>query len=121
MGGLIGVMAVVDNLWAAQLVLFAIGLAGGMFVVPVNAALQEIGHVTIGSGGAVAIQNFFENAAMLLAVGLYTVAASQGVHPLPTIMMLGGLVLCATFLVSWHLLRDPQPAAESIMTEQERS
>ena len=41
--------------------------AGGMFIVPVNAALQELGQQSIGSGGAVAMQNFFQNAAMLLS------------------------------------------------------
>jgi LPLT family lysophospholipid transporter-like MFS transporter len=91
----------------AKGVLFFIGLAGGLFVVPVNAALQEIGHKSIGSGGAVAIQQFFENLAMLLAVGLYTLATAEGAPPVPTMFVLGILVLIATFVVSWHLPPDP--------------
>ena len=31
---------------------------GGMFLVPINAALENIGHRTIGSGRAVALQSF---------------------------------------------------------------
>lgn len=111
MSALIVFLASIEIIWPARLVLFAIGISGGMFVVPVNAALQEIGHRTIGSGGAIAIQNFFENVAMLLAVGLYTFAASKGAHPVPTLMALGGSALIATLIVSWHLPRDPEPVA----------
>jgi LPLT family lysophospholipid transporter-like MFS transporter len=86
--------------------LFLAGVCGGLFVVPINAALQEIGHKTIGSGGAVAIQNFFENVAMLLASGLYAVVAGAGVDPVVTMIWLGVLVMIATVIVSWHLPRD---------------
>jgi len=72
MGALIVILAGVTDLWPARLVLLATGMAGGLFVVPINAALQELGHKTIGAGGAVAIQNFFENLDMLAAVGVYT-------------------------------------------------
>jgi MFS transporter, LPLT family, lysophospholipid transporter len=87
--------------------LAVIGVCGGMFVVPVNAALQDIGQRTIGSGGAVALQNFFQNVAMLASVGLYTLAASQGAAPVASVLVVGVLVLIATFVVSWHLPPDP--------------
>lgn len=90
----------------ARVVLFLAGIAGGLFVVPINAALQEIGHKSIGAGGAVAVQNFFENISMLVASGLYAMAAAMGATPVPTILVLGGLVLFATFLVSWNLPPD---------------
>jgi len=91
----------------SKAVLLMIGLSGGLFVVPVNAALQEIGHKSIGSGGAVAIQQFFENLAMLLSVGIYTLAAAEGAQPVLSILVLGILVLIATFIVSYHLPPDP--------------
>jgi LPLT family lysophospholipid transporter-like MFS transporter len=93
-----------DALWPARLVLFLMGTAGGMFIVPINAALQELGQQSIGSGGAVAMQNFFQNAAMLLSVGAYTFAASQQVGPVYALLALGGLLLAATF---WVVLRLP--------------
>jgi LPLT family lysophospholipid transporter-like MFS transporter len=89
--------------------LVAIGVCGGLFVVPVNAALQDIGHHTVGSGGAVALQNFFQNIAMLASVGLYTVATSRGASPVGSVVVVGVLVLMATFVVSWHLPPDTQP------------
>ena len=107
MGFSILIFGLVDSLWAARLGLVAIGICGGLFMVPVNAALQEIGHRSIGSGGAVALQNFFENLAMLAAVGGFALAGWLGASPVPAIVTVGVLVLIATFIVSWHLPPDP--------------
>ena len=106
MGAVIVLLATLDSVIAARAALFLAGICGGLFVVPINAALQEIGHRSIGSGGAVAIQNFFENLAMLLASGLYALVAGAGVNPVATMMGLGLGVLIATMLVSWNLPRD---------------
>ncbi|MCF6324487.1 MAG: lysophospholipid transporter LplT [Gammaproteobacteria bacterium] len=106
MGAVIVILATVDNIWMARVALLLSGICGGLFVVPINAALQEIGHNTIGSGGAVAIQNFFENFAMLIASGLYAVVAANGIDPVITMAGLGLLVIIATVIVSWQLPRD---------------
>ena len=92
-----------EAVWPARMVLFLMGTAGGMFIVPINAALQEIGQQSIGSGGAVAMQNFFQNVAMLLSVGTYTFAASQQIGPVIALLTLGGLLFLATFLVTLRL------------------
>ncbi len=94
------------SLWPARLLLFFVGMMGGMFIVPINAVLQEQGQQSIGSGSAVALQNFFQNLAMLLAVGSYTYAASLKVDPVLSMLALGGLVFGATFLVSLCLPRS---------------
>ncbi len=104
------VLGFTDTVWAARTALFAIGMAGGMFIVPINAALQELGQQSIGSGGAVALQGFFQNVAMLIAVGGYTYAASQQIDPVTALIGLGSLVFVATFLVS---LRLPEQKTES--------
>lgn len=92
-----------ETVWSARAVLFVMGMAGGMFIVPINAALQELGQESIGSGGAVALQGFFQNVAMLVAVGSYTYAASQQLDPVTALAGLGAMVFLATFLVSLHL------------------
>jgi MFS transporter, LPLT family, lysophospholipid transporter len=107
MGVCILVFSLVDAAWPARAVLVAIGVCGGMFLVPINAALQNIGHRTIGSGRAVALQSFFENSAMLTGVGIYTVAVRAGAPPVRSIVVVGVLVLIATTLVSWRLPPDP--------------
>jgi len=97
-----------ESIWPARFMLFFIGMMGGMFIVPINAVLQESGKQSIGSGSAVALQGFFQNLAMLLAVGSYTFAASQKVTPIAAMWSLGVLVLIATFLVSMRLPKNPQ-------------
>jgi LPLT family lysophospholipid transporter-like MFS transporter len=100
MATLIAGLSLTTDTVSAQAVLFAIGMMGGLFIVPINAALQEQGQQTIGSGSAVALQNFFQNLAMLLAVGAYTLSAAEHIDPTTAMLTLGGLVFVATFLVS---------------------
>jgi len=107
MGAAILLFSLVGSAWPARAVLVAIGICGGMFLVPINAALQNIGHRTIGSGRAVALQSFFENSAMLTSVAIYTAAVRYGAQPVKSIVVVGVLVLIATTLVSWRLPPDP--------------
>lgn len=100
---LIAVLSLTTTIWPARAVLFVIGMMGGIFIVPINAVLQEIGQQSIGSGSAVSLQNFFQNLAMLLAVGAYTYAASLQVSPVMTLIAVGGLVFVATFAVTLKL------------------
>lgn len=104
-------LSLTDSLWPARFVLFFIGMMGGMFIVPVNAALQELGQQSIGSGSAVALQGFFQNLTMLAAVGGYTYAASRNADPVLAMLTLGAVVFISTFLVSLRLPnRQLQPA-----------
>lgn len=103
MAAFIIVLSLMDSIWPARFTLLFIGMMGGMFIVPVNAALQELGQQSIGSGSAVALQGFFQNLAMLLAVGSYTFAAAHNITPIIAMLILGLSVFAATFLVSLHL------------------
>ena len=111
MGVSILLFSLMSDAWSARAVLVAIGVCGGMFLVPINAALQDIGHRTVGSGRAIALQSFFENSAMLTSVGFYTASVRLGGQPVASIVVVGVLVLIATTLVSWHL--PPDPVAEA--------
>lgn len=113
MGVLITCLSLTTDTMSAHAVLFCIGIVGGMFIVPVNACLQEQGKLTIGSGSAVALQNFFQNLSMLLAVGTYTLAASQQVDPVHAMFALGILVFVIIFVVSLRL-----PAKRNKLDEQ---
>jgi LPLT family lysophospholipid transporter-like MFS transporter len=64
-----------------------------MFVVPLNALLQERGHETVGAGHAVAVQNFSENIAMLVLVGLYTLIIGTGTSITQVAFGFGALIL----------------------------
>lgn len=106
MGLVIIILSTLDTLWAARLGLLLAGICGGLFVVPINAALQEIGHQSIGSGGAVAVQNFFENLAMLIASAAYALVAGADISPVATMIGLGVIVVMLTTVVSYHLPKD---------------
>lgn len=112
----LGILAlgVTSDALLAKIVLLGIGMAGGVFVVPINAALQDIGHRSIGAGGAVAIQNFFENLAMLAGTGLYSLALTRHIDPVGAVLVLGVLVLIATAVVAWHLPREPEPPPQAL-------
>jgi LPLT family lysophospholipid transporter-like MFS transporter len=79
LGPVILALAFVHTLPLAYVLMAAIGLCGGLFVVPLNALLQERGHESIGAGNALAVQNFAENIAMLVFVGGYSTAMGAGV------------------------------------------
>ena len=66
LGPLVMLLALTQSLPVAVALLIALGAAGGMFVVPMNAMLQNAGHHTIGAGRALAVQNLWENMAMML-------------------------------------------------------
>ena len=50
----------------ASAFLLLIGILGGIFLIPLNALIQEKGFHTVGSGRALAVQNFIENIFILL-------------------------------------------------------
>jgi len=93
----------VDDINTARALLFIAGISGGLFVVPINALLQEIGYETVGSGHTVAVQHFFENLAMLVATGLYTWGISAGISTMQAMFTLGITIMLLTFLISFRL------------------
>ncbi len=69
----------VTTLPAAVVLLLTVGALGGIFIVPMNACLQQVGHCSIGAGKTIAVQNFLENIFMFGGVSAYTLAAKGGV------------------------------------------
>jgi hypothetical protein len=70
----IGVLSMifVHHEWIAMLVMVVLGILSGMFVVPMNALLQHRGHVLMGAGHSIAVQNFNENLSILAMTGIYS-------------------------------------------------
>lgn len=61
----------IDHWMLTSLMLFVIGVLGGVYIVPMNACLQRVGHKTIGAGKTIAVQNLFENVFMCVGVFAY--------------------------------------------------
>ncbi|EEJ7564144.1 lysophospholipid transporter LplT [Salmonella enterica subsp. salamae] len=103
-GILIGVVVAIFSLQHALLPAYAllllIGMLGGFFVVPLNALLQERGKKSVGAGNAIAVQNLGENSAMLLMLGLYSLAVLVGV-PAVAIGIGFGVLFALAIAVLW--------------------
>ena len=71
MGIIVLVMNFVHHVWVAVPLLVIIGALSGYFVVPMNALLQHRGHILMGAGHSIAVQNFNENLSILMMTGFY--------------------------------------------------
>ena len=71
MGLLVILMNFVRDLWVAIPLMVALGGLAGFFIVPMNALLQHRGHILMGAGHSIAVQNFNENLSILIMLGLY--------------------------------------------------
>ena len=76
-----------------------IGGCAGFFVVPMNALLQHRGHVLMGAGHSIAVQNFNENIGILVMVGVYALMVRAGIGINVAIVMFGVFVSGAMVLV----------------------
>jgi LPLT family lysophospholipid transporter-like MFS transporter len=99
LGPLVLLFAQQTDLISAALLLAAIGAAGGFFVVPLNALLQERGHRSVGAGHALAVQNLWENLAMLSFVGVY--ALMEQVPVVNVAMGFGCVVFVGMLALAW--------------------
>jgi MFS family permease len=102
MGIIIMVMIFVHHLPLAMVLMVAIGTCAGFFVVPMNALLQHRGHVLMGAGHSIAVQNFNENIGILVMVGLYALMVRSGLSVNAAIVIFGLFVSGSMLLVMWR-------------------
>lgn len=70
-----------ENLYLAYGALLLVGICGGIFLIPLNALLQERGGKLKSTGTAIAIQNLFENSFMMIALLVFGgLAAFTTIH-----------------------------------------
>jgi LPLT family lysophospholipid transporter-like MFS transporter len=72
MGVVVIGMILVRDLWLAAPLLVLVGILSGFFVVPMNALLQHRGHILMGAGHSIAVQNFNENLSILIMTFVYS-------------------------------------------------
>ena len=113
MGVVVMAMVMVTQLPIAVALMVAVGALAGFFVVPMNALLQHRGHVLMGAGHSIAVQNFNENIGILVMVGLYALMVRSGVSVNIAILMFGLFVTSTMLLVMWRF-RANQRHADSL-------
>jgi len=102
MGVVVMVMIGVHYIPLAMILMVLIGAFAGFFVVPMNALLQHRGHVLMGAGHSIAVQNFNENIGILVMVGLYAMMVRAGLSVSAAIVLFGLSVTGTMLLVIWR-------------------
>lgn len=107
MGIVVMAMIMVKSLWIAIVLLMIIGGLAGFFVVPMNALLQHRGHILMGAGHSIAVQNFNENLSILVMLSVYALLVWFDVHIYVVIVAFGLFVsVTMTMIRKWHLLNQ---------------
>lgn len=106
MGVIVIAMNFVSSVVVAIPLMILIGGLAGFFVVPMNALLQHRGHILMGAGHSIAVQNFNENLSILAMLGIYAllIKFDFSIH---TVIVLFGLFVAVTMaLVRQRHLRN---------------
>ena len=113
MGALVMAMVFVRHLGVAVPFLIVLGALGGYIVVPMNALLQHRGYNLMGAGRSIAVQNFNEQACILLLGVLYTGATGAGLHAFGAITLFGAVVVAVMAIIAqWHRRNRRRHGAE---------
>ena len=92
MGLMVLVMIPVTSSPLAIVLLIIIGAMGGYLLVPMNALLQHRGHLLMGAGRSIAVQNFNENISIFAMLALFALMEKLELNIL-TITLVFGLLL----------------------------
>jgi MFS family permease len=114
MGVVVIIMNFVGSIGVAIPLMVLIGTLAGFFVVPMNALLQHRGHILMGAGHSIAVQNFNENLSILAMLGVYALLIwlDFSIH---TVIVLFGLFVAVTMMLVrqrhiYNLRSGPLPA-----------
>ena len=102
MGLIVIVMNFVTSVVVAVPLLVIIGALSGFFVVPMNALLQHRGHILMGAGHSIAVQNFNENLSILVMTGIYALMIRANLSVFTVIAVFGLFVAAAMTLVRYR-------------------
>ena len=106
MGIIVIVMNFVTGVAVAIPLMVLIGGLAGFFVVPMNALLQHRGHILMGAGHSIAVQNFNENLSILAMIGTYALLIWLDFSIYTVIVLFGVFVAVTMALVRQHHLRN---------------
>ncbi len=104
MGLVVITMVFAHTVVVAAALMIVIGACAGFFVVPMNALLQHRGHVLMGAGHSIAVQNFNENLGILVMLSLYSYLTYTGASVNRTIVLFGLFMSGAMLLVLWRFM-----------------
>ena len=89
----------VRDVYLAMVMMTLVGALAGFFVVPMNALLQHRGHILMGAGHSIAVQNFNENLSILGMLGVYALLIKLEFSIYTVIVLFGVFVAVTMALV----------------------
>ena len=102
-GIMMGIMVIAftlqGNIISSYILLVVIGALGGFFLVPLNAFIQKIGKDLVGAGSVISVQNLSEYTAMMVMLGLYTLAVAMDLPVIAIGVGFGGLFAIVILLL----------------------
>jgi LPLT family lysophospholipid transporter-like MFS transporter len=103
MGLLIILLIFISNVWVAAPFLILLGALGGFLVVPMNALLQHRGHNLMGAGRSIAVQNFNEQACILMLGAAYSLSTGLGLPTFAAITVFGLVIAGFMWIIKrWY-------------------
>jgi MFS family permease len=106
MGLIVIAMIFARSIMVAIPLMILIGALAGFFVVPMNALLQHRGHILMGAGHSIAVQNFNENLSILVMLGVYALLISLNLSIYTVIVLFGVFVAVTMALVRQRHLNN---------------
>ena len=113
MGVVVMTMIGVTDATIAMGLMIVIGALAGFFVVPMNALLQHRGHILMGAGHSIAVQNFNENLSILVLTNFYALLIGFGL-PIEYVIVGFGLLVTGTMLLVIARHRHNQRQFDSV-------
>jgi len=106
MGVIVITMNFASTIEVAIPLMILIGALAGFFVVPMNALLQHRGHILMGAGHSIAVQNFNENLSILVMLSTYALLMWLDFSIYTVIALFGLFVSLTMVLVRKHHQRN---------------
>src|SRR5690606_10117995 len=109
MGLIVVSMIFVRDIWLAIPLMIAVGGLAGFFVVPMNALMQHRGHILMGAGHSISVQNFNANLSILVMLAVYAAMISLELS-IYTVIVVFGLFVSGTMVMvrKRHLYKQSQ-------------
>ena len=102
MGIIVMILSYIHTMEIAAVLIFFVGIMGGLYIVPVNTLNEYLGDRTIGTGRATTVQNFAENTFMLAGTGAYSLAERIDIPIDDTIRWCGILLLAFMAFLTFY-------------------
>lgn len=110
-------MILVRDMWLAVPLLVVVGAFSGFFVVPMNALLQHRGHILMGAGHSIAVQNFNENLSILIMTGIYSMLVMAGLSIYAVITLFGLFVSAMMWLVRQRHIQNQRQHDDVVLLD----